>query len=66
MSCRPLCQKRLHWLVTEVPAIIILIVILIIGLRITRMLINRTKKIISNGPDEEGTSGLETEKRSIP
>ena len=57
-------SKATSWLVTEVPAIIVLIIILIIALRISRMLINRTKKIIiKRSQDEEGTSDLETEKR---
>ncbi len=56
--------KATSWLVTQVPAIIILIIILIIALRITRMLINRTRKvIIKRSQDEEASGNLETEKR---
>ncbi|HYW97058.1 MAG TPA: mechanosensitive ion channel family protein [Bacteroidales bacterium] len=57
-------DKAASWVVTEVPAIIILIIVLIIAMRITRALIGRTKKIIiKRSEDEEGHADLETEKR---
>ena len=56
--------KASDWLVTSIPAIVILIVVLFIALRVTRMLVSRTKKIIlKRTQDEEGAVNLETEKR---
>ncbi len=57
-------SKATSWMVTEVPALIILIIILFISLKISKMLINRTKKVIlKRSQDEDGIANLETEKR---
>ncbi len=56
--------KASTWVVSEVPAIIVLIIVLFIALRLVRLLVNRTRKIIlKRSQDEEGSGNPETEKR---
>lgn len=56
--------KATTWLTTDLPALIILLIIILVGVRLARALVNRLKKVLLNRHlDDEGKMDLEAEKR---
>ena len=56
--------RATNWLTTDLPALIILLIVIVIGVRLARILVNRLKKgLLKRHRDEEGNADLEAQKR---
>ncbi len=57
-------RKIANWVITDLPSLIILLVLIFVALRFARILVSRLKKILKKRhQDEEGHADLEAEKR---